>query len=160
MFKVFAGLIALQLETRGRQQAAEIALGNERATAELREQFIAVLGHDLRNPLSTVRGTAEILARRREPELAKTGARLKATTQRMARLIDDVMDFARGRLGSGIGISVAPTGDLTASSLDVVSELREGNPLVRSWIAFPSTGRCIAIGHDFSNCFQISWEIR
>lgn len=73
MLQVFAGLIALQLETRGRQQAAEIAFGNERVTAELREQVIAVLDHNLRNPLSAVSGTAEIPARRREPELATMG---------------------------------------------------------------------------------------
>jgi GAF domain-containing protein len=51
MFTLFAELIALQLESENERSATEAALLTERTTAELREQFIAVLGHDLRNPL-------------------------------------------------------------------------------------------------------------
>src|SRR6202012_17686 len=116
MFEVFAELIAIQIATEGRQQAAEEALSREREISSLREQFIAVLGHDLRNPLSAVSATAELLARRKtEPDLVKIGQRLKTTTLRMARLIDDVMDFARGRLGSGIGVSIEDVDDITTA---------------------------------------------
>ncbi len=95
----------------------------------MREQFIAVLGHDLRNPLAAVGATAEWLARRSsEPELVSIGTRLRATTRRMSRLIDDVLDFARGRLGSGIGVSLAPADDLADSLHQVVAELRDANP--------------------------------
>ena len=69
MFTLFAELIALQLESEGRHREAESALFDERAAAELREQFIAVLGHDLRNPLAAVSASAELLVRRaQEPE--------------------------------------------------------------------------------------------
>jgi signal transduction histidine kinase len=129
MFEVFANLIALQLENDDRASEAVVALSNERTTSQLREQFIAVLGHDLRNPLSAVSATAELLMlKRSEPELVKLGQRLQATTSRMARLIDDVMDFARGRLGSGIGITVAPTPDLESALRGVVDELCDANP--------------------------------
>ncbi|MFL9898440.1 GAF domain-containing sensor histidine kinase [Paraburkholderia fungorum] len=129
MFEVFAELIALQIATEGRQQAAEEALSREREIASLREQFIAVLGHDLRNPLSAVSATAELLAlRKNEPDLVKIGQRLKTTTFRMARLIDDVMDFARGRLGSGIGVSIDDVDDLAMALRVVVAESREANP--------------------------------
>jgi signal transduction histidine kinase len=129
MFEVFAELIALQIATEGRQQAAEEALSREREIAGLREQFIAVLGHDLRNPLSAVSATAELLAlRKNEPDLVKIGQRLKTTTFRMARLIDDVMDFARGRLGSGIGVSIDDVDDLAMALRVVVAESREANP--------------------------------
>jgi signal transduction histidine kinase len=129
MFTLFAELIALQLESEGRQHAAESALMNERATAELREQFIAVLGHDLRNPLAAVSASADLLTRRsKEPETVSIGKRLQATTRRMSRLIDDVMDFARGRLGSGIGVTLQPDDDLSTALCDVVSELRDANP--------------------------------
>ena len=105
MFTVFAELIALQLESDDHQVEVEQALAHERATAELREQFIAVLGHDLRNPLAAVGATAELMVRSSaEPQMIALGTRLRATARRMSRLIDDVLDFARGRLGSGIGI--------------------------------------------------------
>jgi signal transduction histidine kinase len=129
MFTLFAELIALQLESENERSATEAALLNERTTAELREQFIAVLGHDLRNPLAAVGATAEWLARRSsEPELMTIGTRLRATTRRMSRLIDDVLDFARGRLGAGIGVSLAPVDDLADSLHHVVTELRDANP--------------------------------
>jgi signal transduction histidine kinase len=129
MFEVFAELIAIQIATEGRQQAAEEALSREREISSLREQFIAVLGHDLRNPLSAVSATAELLAlRKSEPDLVKIGQRLKTTTLRMARLIDDVMDFARGRLGSGIGVSIDDVDDLAAALRVVVAESREAHP--------------------------------
>ncbi|MFM0035587.1 GAF domain-containing sensor histidine kinase [Paraburkholderia strydomiana] len=129
MFEVFAELIATQLAAEGRQQAAEAELSRERETAGLREQFIAVLGHDLRNPLSAISATAELLSLRgNEPDLVSIGQRLKTTTSRMARLIDDVMDFARGRLGSGIGVSIDAVDDLAAALRVVVAEMRMANP--------------------------------
>ena len=129
MFTLFAELIALQLDSESKQHATEAALLDERATAELREQFIAVLGHDLRNPLAAVGATAELLARRKDaPDLVTMGTRLRTATRRMSRLIDDVLDFARGRLGSGMGVSVAPVHDLAVSLADVIVELRAANP--------------------------------
>jgi len=128
MFEVFAELIAMQLESESRQQIVEARLLDEQANSELREQFIAVLGHDLRNPLSAISATAEMLSRRHgEPDLMKIGQRLRATVVRMTRLIDDVMDFARGRLGSGIGVSIDPAEHLATSLIDVVTELRTAN---------------------------------
>jgi hypothetical protein len=55
MFQLFADLIGLHLDPQDRLASSEAALLNEREVAELREQFIAVLGHDLRtrSPRST-----------------------------------------------------------------------------------------------------------
>ena len=144
MFTAFADLIAMQLESEDRQNAAETELVNARATAELREQFIAVLGHDLRNPLSAVGATAELLSRRTEPELVRLGTRLGATTRRMSQLINDVLDLARSRLGAGMGVAMVETDGLAAALDDVVFELREAHPQRRidADIVIPCTVRC------------------
>ncbi|MGA7776434.1 MAG: HAMP domain-containing sensor histidine kinase [Paraburkholderia sp.] len=129
MFEVFAQLIAIQLDSEKRQWTTEAQLMNERETANLREQFIAVLGHDLRNPLAAVSATAEILSRKTaDPDLLTMGKRLKTTVARMARLIDDVMDFARGRLGSGLSVTRQPVDNLMPQLRAVVDELRDANP--------------------------------
>jgi signal transduction histidine kinase len=129
MFEVFAQLIAIQLDSEKRQWATEAQLSSERETANLREQFIAVLGHDLRNPLAAVSATAEILSRKHaDPDLLAMGKRLKSTVARMARLIDDVMDFARGRLGSGISVTRQPVENLALPLRAVVEELHDANP--------------------------------
>ena len=144
MFTAFADLIAMQLESEDRQNAAETELVNARATAELREQFIAVLGHDLRNPLSAVGATAQLLSRRTEPELVRLGTRLGATTRRMSQLINDVLDLARSRLGAGMGVAMVETDGLSAALEDVVFELREVHPQRRidADIVLPCTVRC------------------
>jgi GAF domain-containing protein len=96
MFEGFADLIAMQLVTEGRHEAAQTALLRERETASLREQFIAVLGHDLRNPLSAVSATAELLSlRKNEPDLVRIGQRLKSITSSIKRAMRRVEDFRR-----------------------------------------------------------------
>jgi signal transduction histidine kinase len=87
-----------------------------RETLQLNETLVAVLAHDLRNPLNVVSVTAALLARHEEPAIKKSAERLRAAGGRMARLISDLLDFARARSGGGIPIAPRPTdlGDLAA----------------------------------------------
>jgi sigma-B regulation protein RsbU (phosphoserine phosphatase) len=112
----------------GREAAAVQGLQDEQAASELREQFIAVLGHDLRNPLASIIGAARLLRREVQSEKAIRVLQLmEASVDRMAGLIDDVMDFARGRLGSGIDLhrSLLP---LEPVLRQVVDELEASQP--------------------------------
>ena len=61
MFKLFAELIATHLDAAHRVATSEARLLGERETSELREQFIAVLGHDLRNPLASIAAGTQLL---------------------------------------------------------------------------------------------------
>ena len=61
MFKIFAELIAFHLDAGQRLATARANLLDARTTAELREQFIAVLGHDLRDPLASIGAGTELL---------------------------------------------------------------------------------------------------
>jgi len=128
MFRLFADLIAFYLEADERMAATEAALLDERQAAELREQFIAVLGHDLRNPIAAVSAGVELLTRRPlDPRTPGILAQMKRSCRRMATLVDDILDLARGRLGGGIALrrqAVALDGLLA----DVVGELRSAHP--------------------------------
>lgn len=129
MFQGFADLIGHTLELEDRQSATEVALFDAEATAELRDQFIAVLGHDLRNPLASLSAIGELLARRAaDPDSTRAGLRIRATTKRMASLIEDVMDFARGRMGSGLDVAREQIPDLGLALDDVVAEMRAAHP--------------------------------
>ena len=113
---------------RDARDVAEVSLRDERETAALREQFIAVLGHDLRNPLSGISGGVQLLNRM---PIGERGADITAmigkSVQRMDALIADVMDFARGRLGSGIGLTRVICG-LEPVLEHVVEELQSAWP--------------------------------
>lgn len=115
-------------DLHGRAAAAVQGLADERSTSELREQFIAVLGHDLRNPLASIVGAARLLRREALSEKATRVLQLmESSVDRMAGLIDDVMDFARGRLGSGIDLH-RRTGSLEPVLRQVVAELEASTP--------------------------------
>jgi hypothetical protein len=129
MFKHFATLIAEQLAQEAIGKREHIALLDERATGELRERFIAILGHDLRNPLQAVFATAALLERKLgySPHSA-LAVRIKGHVRRMSSLIDDVLDFARGRLGGGIGLELTDVENLSTGLATVVQELRDAQP--------------------------------
>lgn len=106
MIHLFAELVSLQLTAEEEHTRDREALSDERNTAELREQFIAVLGHDLRSPLSAmIAGTSFLSETIESPQQRKILDRIQNSGQRMSRLIDDVLDFARGRLGGGIPVA-------------------------------------------------------
>ncbi|WP_244827106.1 HAMP domain-containing sensor histidine kinase [Caballeronia sp. TF1N1] len=126
---VFAELAALLIAQSRRSAEAEARLGNEAAAAEQRERFVAVLAHDLRTPLSTVRALGETLSiapeRANLPRIAKI---LLAAVARMASLIDGVLDLARARLGGGITMRWQSCPDLAERLSQVVEEVREARP--------------------------------
>jgi signal transduction histidine kinase len=123
-FQLFSQLISLQLDAEDRLQQSQQALLDEQETAELREQFIAVLGHDLRNPLFSVTTGAFALSRMPLPEQAVTVVeRIKRSGDRMAKLVDNILDFARGKLGGGLPIVKQVDGHLEEALTHVVAEL-------------------------------------
>lgn len=122
MFQLFANLIAFHLDAHDR-------MDQERQSSELREQFIAVLGHDLRNPLASLDAGTRMLQRTVADDKGKTVlALMQNSISRMSGLIDNVLDFARGRLGGGISIEQADRVPLRPVLEQVVAELKMANP--------------------------------
>jgi signal transduction histidine kinase len=126
MFKLFAELIATHLDAANRLAASEARLLGEREASELREQFIAVLGHDLRNPLASIAAGTNLLTRGNR-DAVPILALMQQSVARMSALIDNVLDLARGRLGGGIALNRA-TQSLEPVLNQVIAELRAGFP--------------------------------
>lgn len=128
-FNRFAALIASQITQQQLREREQTALHDERASGELREQFIAILGHDLRNPLQAVSASSDLLLRKlTDPALAAIATRIKTSVFRMSALIDDVLDFARGRLGGGIDLELTDVENINAGLTTVVQELQDAQP--------------------------------
>ncbi|MDG6078173.1 PAS domain-containing sensor histidine kinase [Erythrobacter litoralis] len=98
-------------------------------TAQLREQFVAVLGHDLRNPLASISSGIRLLSQREDlSERGQTVVSLMAgSVLRASELVDNVLDFARGRLGGGITLSRNADGPLGPVLEQVVAEIQSVN---------------------------------
>lgn len=100
-------------------------IADQQAEAELREQFIAVLGHDLRNPLAAIVAGTRVLQRRLTDEQSvEVGRNILGSAARMSELVDNLMDFARVRLGSGIELDRKETLDFETRLRDVVEEIK------------------------------------
>jgi len=129
MFELYAELIAHHLDGHEHVIAAQSELAEAQKAAELREQFIAVLGHDLRNPLGAIMSGVTLLEK---TPLNERGASLIAMMQkctgRMTELIENVLDFARGRLGAGITLDIRKDTRVEPVLHQVISELRTSWP--------------------------------
>jgi len=74
-----------------------------------RELFLSILGHDLRNPLSAISGSAELQLQATTPEqYRRFSSRILVSAQRMSHMINDLLELARVRLGSGLTLYPAP----------------------------------------------------
>jgi signal transduction histidine kinase len=135
-FQLLSELIAAQMELNQRLEQSQADLRNSQAdltdarkTSELREQFIGVLGHDLRNPLASVDAGMRILQRnpdrQKSPEIILG---IQKSVLRMTGLVDNIMDFARGRLGGGLTIKRDAAHPLTPVLEQVIAELRSAWP--------------------------------
>jgi signal transduction histidine kinase len=98
------------------------------ATLRLNEELMAVVGHDLRNPLNVVLMTAEILEQKAsDPEMQKAVQRLKSSGLRMVQIIDELFDLTRARLSGGIPIERSPA-DALVIARTTVAEFEATNP--------------------------------
>jgi signal transduction histidine kinase len=146
MFTLFASLISLHLDAQEKLGRAETALSDEQARTQLQGQFIAVLGHDLRSPLNAVQTGARFLLERggADAELRRSAEIIDRGARRMAGLIDDVLDFARGRLGGGLDVQPVVTTALPETIAHVVAEVQTawpGRP-IESTLRFDGPVRC------------------
>ena len=115
------GVGGLVFEITDRKRAEE----ELKRTAVFREQFLGMVGHDLRNPLNAIRVTASHLlkeTRGRDP-YARMAARILKASDRMVRMLDELSDLVRGRLGGGIAVQVEEA-DMQEIARVVVDEHR------------------------------------
>ncbi|KXU86913.1 histidine kinase [Caballeronia megalochromosomata] len=131
MFRMFADLIAYHIEAEKHLAKAQAELSDALLVNGLREQFIAVLGHDLRNPMAAISAGATLLRMSGlgERERAISDAILRSATH-MTALIDDISDLTRVRLGSGITLRLTRDG-LEPALRHAVEEMRLAYPARR-----------------------------
>lgn len=99
--------VFFELQRRKQAQAHELA--ERTAALRVNEMFTAVLSHDLRTPLMSITAAATVL--KRQPDPAKVSAmadRLLSSSQRMGRMIEDLLDVTRIRHAGGLALQLGP----------------------------------------------------
>jgi signal transduction histidine kinase len=109
------------------QEAVEARALAEEAV-HTRDQVLASAAHDLRNPLTAIRGHAQLLWRQATrgeavaPErLTQVAAQIDRSTRQMATLIDELLDLARLQIGQSLELDRRPT-DLVALTARIVAD--------------------------------------
>jgi signal transduction histidine kinase len=113
-------IVSMAVEARDRADA-------ERAV-EASEFFVGILSHDLRNPLTSIKTSAEYLIKRsRDETSARAARRILRGSERMTRMVEQLLDFTRIRLGSGLPVRPVTT-DLDPLCRRVTVDARAARP--------------------------------
>jgi PAS domain S-box-containing protein len=119
-------------EERDRLLAAEQASREEAVEAvRTRDELLAVVSHDLKNPLATIAGNSQLLRKRlsdmglgEEQRLTSLLGRINTASNKMAAMIEEIMDFARLHVGQPLALQLRPT-DLVELADRIVAECRQ-----------------------------------
>ncbi|MFP2933060.1 ATP-binding protein [Pyxidicoccus sp. 3LG] len=85
---------------RAKMHEAEAARAEAEAANRAKDQFLAMLGHELRNPLSAITSGVKVLALARDDaRRERTRALVERQSLHLARLVDDLLDVARVSTG-------------------------------------------------------------
>jgi signal transduction histidine kinase len=109
-----------------------LAESTSRFTADLdytKETFLGILGHDLRTPLGAIVTSAQFMLEVADlkPPADTLMPRIVSSGMRMSRMVDDLLDFVRGRLDGSIPI-VRRDVDLRGVLEEAIGEIRGSRP--------------------------------
>jgi signal transduction histidine kinase len=123
-------LSAIHAAVRARRRQFEMRdLHRELARAiQLGDMFVSILGHDLRTPLGAITMSAETIVRGSQDARAlRPAGRIMASAERIARMIEQLLDFARARRQGGMVLELKPA-NLVEIARQTVQELEDSNP--------------------------------
>lgn len=134
------GKVTRDLTARKAAEETAVRLAAERAARDVAEKantyqrdLLAIVGHDLRNPLGAVTMSAALLAKRGDLAgwQAKTVSRVRSSAARMERIIADLLSYTRTRLGGGIPIDPreADLGELARKVVDELVAFHPNSPI-------------------------------
>jgi two-component system NtrC family sensor kinase len=100
-----------------------------RRSQEVQAHLLGIVGHDLRTPLTALSASAGLVLRDADlPERHRRALdRVVGASARMARLINDLLDYSRARLGHGMPILPRPA-NLDALCTEVLDDVRAAHP--------------------------------
>ena len=128
------------------QSLAKAVGSYTRRVDQSRRMFLAILSHDLRNPLMCIRMAALVVSQRNgDPHAAEALSQIETNTQAITRLVNDLIDFASTGLGSAMPLTRGPL-DLEKLCREVVDAERIAHP-----------GRTLRFHHDDGD-FTGEWD--
>ncbi len=122
------------------QSLAKAVTSYTRRVDESRDMFLAILSHDLRNPLNSITMSASLLPQlgRLDAESTEFATNISTSAGVMTRMISDLLDYTRTRLGAGMPVTRGPM-DLGVVCREVIAEFQSAHPNAN--LQFRSAGK-------------------
>lgn len=111
------------------QSVAKAVSSYTQRVDQARDMFLAILSHDLRNPLNSIAMSAQLLPQMShlDPDSLEYAAQISTNAQVMGRMISDLLDYTRTRLGVGMPVTPEPM-DLERLAGTLINEYRTAHP--------------------------------
>ena len=121
-----------------------------------RNLFLAILGHDLRNPIGAASMAAQWMARSgmADPKHAKVVSEIVKTTDRATRILNDLLDLTRSSFGTEIPVTKSNT-DMTALCRQIADETLSINQSRRVEVTHEGDPSVTGMRHEWGRCFLI-----
>jgi PAS domain S-box-containing protein len=181
------GVSADVTERKHLEKTREATLAELEQTLRYNEIFAGILAHDLRNPLGAILNAAQVLLLDGEPgRMTHWLDRIVSSGQRMTRMINQLLDFTRARVGGGIELEPRAS-NLAKICGQAVAELELANPewkirleslgdvsgtwdsdrllqvasnLIANAGQHGTAGADVVVGLDGTDSHSVMWEVR
>ncbi|MFJ4386231.1 CheR family methyltransferase [Pseudomonas sp. NPDC089408] len=136
-------------------------LAESQSTSHMKDEFFAIMSHELKHPLNLIQLNAEIL--RRLPSVAHIPAASKAVgtireaVSSQARIIDDLLDVARIRTGK-LKLKTEPV-DFSAIVQGIHTVVLSEQPACSVALELPADGLPVLIEGDITRLEQVVWNL-
>jgi signal transduction histidine kinase len=130
LFTLLADLIAFELEADEQQQAQAQEVERARQLATARDQFLSTVAHDLKNPLTVIRGQAGLIRRQidrgmvRPERLQSIATGIERSTSRMDAAINELVDLTRMQFDQQLDLNRVPI-DLGELVRDIANDQQQ-----------------------------------
>ncbi len=155
------GKLRAETERERLLQSVEEARDAAEKANQLKDEFLATLSHELRNPLNVILGYSELLLRMKEieqsPQLIQMGEALRRNAQSQSQLINDLLDLSRLQRGK-ISLN-QETVSLPAIIDNAVETVRTDAATKGVEIRLHASEQLLLVEGDRLRLQQIAWNI-
>ncbi|MFT0170611.1 CheR family methyltransferase [Paraburkholderia mimosarum] len=167
-FTGFAKILRDLTQRKQREDAKDDALMHEQEerqrvsdTSQLKDEFIAVLSHELKNPLNLIGMKAETLPRLPQTRdiavVRETADAIKRAVRSQAQIIDDLLDLSRVRTGK-LALELEPV-DFAATVRDITQACEPDTAARHISLSVTGTEQPAMVSADRARCEQILWNL-
>ena len=148
-------------ESRSQQVSRDELLAMEKQANELKDQFLAVMSHELKHPLNLIQVNTELLLSHPEvralPEVARAGETIRSAVVSQTKIIDDLLDLSRARTGK-LTLRLGPV-DLAEMTTSIASAAREAASKKSLALNYDCSEEQLVVLCDRVRTEQVLWNL-